>query len=100
MSRKPIAAFVFKTLAGTSLSIFLLFGAIASAQTPEQPQSREALQKQLEELEGQISQYESTVTTYKKQGKGLQSEIDRLDSKVKKVNLQIKALQANREYGI
>ncbi|MDO8467255.1 MAG: lytic murein transglycosylase [bacterium] len=56
---------------------------------------REALERQLIELENQIAQHEATVNVYKKQGKTLQGEVSSLNSKIAKLNLQIKAITLN-----
>ncbi len=55
-------------------------------------EERQLLEKQLEELEVQIAADQAMIDKYKTQGKGLQSEIDRLNANVNKLNLQIKAV--------
>ena len=60
----------------------------------ESTNDRVGLEQQLADIEGQITQYESTVSAYRKQGKGLQVEIARIDTNVRKTNLQIRAIEA------
>ncbi len=74
------------------VSYSLLVAPLALAQSSPE---REALERQLAELEGQIAQHEATVNEYKKQGATLKGEVNSLNSKISKLNLQIKAITLN-----
>lgn len=60
--------------------------------TPPTAAEREALEKQLIELEAEIAKHESTISGLKKEGTTLQSEIKKLNTNIDKLNLQIKAI--------
>lgn len=83
MNFRFAAAIIF----GTALLSFAFFSHAAS---PEE--ERQLLEKQLVDLETQITQHENTIQLLKTQGKTLKSEIDRLNAKINKLALQIKAV--------
>ncbi|MEK7498832.1 MAG: hypothetical protein AAB611_03175 [Patescibacteria group bacterium] len=58
-------------------------------------QERSVLEAELVDLEKQITEHETTIERYKKQGKNLQSEISQLNAQIAKANLQIKAVNAS-----
>lgn len=86
---------------GGMVIVYFLFGSVGNpipaselyAQTTAAtPAEREALEKQLLDLEAEIAAHEATIATLKRQGSSLQSEIKQLNTKVEKLNLQIKAI--------
>jgi peptidoglycan hydrolase CwlO-like protein len=52
---------------------------------------RNALQDQLQQLEGQIDQYQGQISSYKQQGNTLSGQISTLNAKIASINLQIQA---------
>ena len=78
-------------IAGGS-ALLTVNGSVAFAQTAANAAERQALESQLLELEKQIDQHEATIAEYQSQGKTLTKEIGALNAQVNKLNLQIKAV--------
>ena len=78
-------------IAGGS-ALLTVNGSVAFAQTAANAAERQALENQLLELEKQIDQHEATIAEYQSQGKTLTKEIGALNAQVNKLNLQIKAV--------
>jgi len=78
-------------IAGGS-ALLTVNGSVAFAQTAANAAERQMLENQLLELEKQIDQHEATIAEYQSQGKTLTKEIGALNAQVNKLNLQIKAV--------
>lgn len=66
---------------------------ITHAQATDVAARRAALQKQLDDLEAQIAQTQSTLTTLHTQGQSLQRDVDILNAGIKSSQLKIQATQ-------
>lgn len=77
------------------LSIYItfvfLFQTAFSAQPPQTPEERAALQAELAELETKIAEYERETQGYRQRGATLTQEINRLNTQINRTNLQIRA---------
>ena len=78
-------------IAGGS-ALLTVNGSVAFAQTAANAAERQMLENQLLELEKQIDQHEATIAEYQSQGKTLTKEISALNAQINKLNLQIKAV--------
>ncbi|MCL4405935.1 MAG: lytic murein transglycosylase [Patescibacteria group bacterium] len=90
---------ILKKIALFGILFCILMFNFASAPTDEftaaavsSNEERAALQAQLDDLEGQIVEYEKTISAYRAQGKTLTNEINKLIAKVNSLNLQIRSV--------
>jgi len=87
----------FLALLGSAIFAFGIFAlshsSYTKAQTITTAEERAQLEQQLKDLENQIDTYNGQIADYKKQGATLKGTIGQLDSKIAKLNLQIKAAQ-------